>query len=213
MGEFWVKRELRKLSKEYMIINDIMLVFEGASSQIDHVIVSKYGIFVIETKQYNAYVVGNDYDKKWYFQKGRQKIYINNPIHQNYGHVQTLKNVLNIDENLFVPIVCISGNAKVKTNSNKVARVYNIIDKIKAYETPVIANPEEIYERIVKANIIDKESRKQHVHNVRALIQQKEIENQNKCPRCGKDLVERTGKKGQFIGCSNFPRCKFTKNI
>lgn len=33
----------------------------------------------------------------------------------------------------------------------------------------------------------------------------------NKCPKCGGNLVERTGKYGKFVGCSNFPRCSFTK--
>ena len=29
------------------------------------------------------------------------------------------------------------------------------------------------------------------------------------CPRCGGDLVERKGKYGKFIGCTNYPKCKF----
>ncbi len=31
-----------------------------------------------------------------------------------------------------------------------------------------------------------------------------------KCPRCGGVLVRRNGKYGEFIGCSNFPKCRFT---
>lgn len=65
MGEFWTKCELRKLSKEYLVLNDIMLRTEDKKThQIDHIVVSKYGIFVIETKHYNGYITGNDYDKK-----------------------------------------------------------------------------------------------------------------------------------------------------
>ena len=38
------------------------------------------------------------------------------------------------------------------------------------------------------------------------------------CPRCGSELVVRTAKKGanvgnMFYGCSNFPRCRFVRNI
>ena len=55
-GEFWVKRELKKLSDEYLVINDIMIkTKDGITHQIDHVVISKHGIFVIETKQYNGY--------------------------------------------------------------------------------------------------------------------------------------------------------------
>jgi hypothetical protein len=34
-----------------------------------------------------------------------------------------------------------------------------------------------------------------------------------KCPRCGGNLVERGGKFGKFYGCSNYPKCRFTKKI
>lgn len=33
------------------------------------------------------------------------------------------------------------------------------------------------------------------------------------CPKCGNKLVERKGKNGLFLGCSSFPKCRFTKNI
>ncbi|MCF7794334.1 MAG: type I DNA topoisomerase [Candidatus Cloacimonetes bacterium] len=34
-----------------------------------------------------------------------------------------------------------------------------------------------------------------------------------KCPKCGGELMQRSGKYGDFISCSNFPKCKFTKPI
>ncbi len=37
------------------------------------------------------------------------------------------------------------------------------------------------------------------------------ISEEMKCPRCNGVLVRRIGKFGQFWGCSNFPRCHFTK--
>ncbi len=33
-----------------------------------------------------------------------------------------------------------------------------------------------------------------------------------KCPECSGDLIQREGKFGKFLGCSNYPKCKFTKN-
>jgi len=59
-GEYWTKKELKKLGKEYLIINDLMIRTEDKKThQIDHVVISKYGIFVIETKQYDGYITGN----------------------------------------------------------------------------------------------------------------------------------------------------------
>ncbi|MFH9458588.1 topoisomerase DNA-binding C4 zinc finger domain-containing protein, partial [Staphylococcus ureilyticus] len=40
-----------------------------------------------------------------------------------------------------------------------------------------------------------------------------DFSNNEKCPRCNHELVVRTGKNGQFLGCSNYPNCKYTKNI
>ncbi len=33
------------------------------------------------------------------------------------------------------------------------------------------------------------------------------------CPTCGKPLVQRTGKKGAFVGCTGFPKCRYTRNV
>lgn len=33
------------------------------------------------------------------------------------------------------------------------------------------------------------------------------------CPKCGKELVKRSGRFGEFIACSGFPKCKFSKNL
>ena len=32
------------------------------------------------------------------------------------------------------------------------------------------------------------------------------------CPRCGGQLMKRSGRFGTFYGCSNFPRCRYTRN-
>ena len=33
------------------------------------------------------------------------------------------------------------------------------------------------------------------------------------CPFCGKKLIKRTGKYGQFMGCTGYPKCKYTRQI
>lgn len=32
-------------------------------------------------------------------------------------------------------------------------------------------------------------------------------------PRCGGDLVRRNGRYGEFLGCKNYPRCKFMRGV
>ena len=211
-GEFWVKRELKKLSKEYLIINDYMIRIGNKTYQIDHIVVSLYGIFVIETKQYNGYLTGNDYDKTWIQYSGKKKYYINNPIHQNYGHIQALKKALELSDNNFISIVCISSRAKVKVKSNKVVLIGNLITNIKSYHEKILLNYEEIYNKIISFNITSRQERREHVKNIKKYVKQKRIDNINKCPKCGSHLIERESKYGKFLGCSNYPRCKYIKN-
>ena len=209
-GEFWVKRELKKLSDEYLVINDIMIkTKDGITHQINHVVISKYGIFVIETKQYNGYIKGNDYDKRWLIKNGKKKIYVNNPLHQNYGHVKSLEEILNLPKEKFISLVCIPSRATLSVKSNNVTRIYDLLDKIASYKEDIIENPNELYEIINNLNITDKAERKVHVKNAREIKNNKDEELKNKCPKCGGELIKRNGKYGEFMGCSNFPKCRY----
>lgn len=51
-GEFKIERKLSSLSSEYTIFNDVLLPTINGTTQIDHLIASPYGIFIIETKNY-----------------------------------------------------------------------------------------------------------------------------------------------------------------
>ena len=74
------------------------------------------------------------------------------------------------------------------------------------------SNLQEIYNRIIEVNIINKSEKKNHVKNIRNKISEDNSKVDNMiCPKCGGNLVVRNGKYGSFIGCSNYPKCKFTK--
>lgn len=206
IGEYYVKKELKKLPKQYLILNDILIQNNNTTHQIDHIVISAYGIFVIETKQYNGYIVGSEYDKKW---KQNNKYYINNPIHQNYGHVKALENVLHLDITKFIPIICIPSTAKLRIKSNSyVLRLYELNKTIQSYKDIVLDNYNEIYKILSNLNIIDKEKRINHIKYIKNI---KNISQDNICPKCGGKLVKRHGKYGEFMGCSNYPKCSFTK--
>ena len=63
-------------------------------------------------------------------------------------------------------------------------------------------------------NISDKTIRRNHVKNLKNTLRKNMEKKQEMiCPKCGEKLIERTGKYGKFIGCSNYPKCKYTTNI
>ncbi len=212
-GEHWVKKELKKLPCEkYRILNDIMIRTSTGTCQIDHLVISPYGIFVIEAKQYHGYITGDKYDKKWIRHLGRKNMFYENPIRQNYGHVKSICELLNLDESKVFNIVCIpSGNVKLNIkHGDELTTNLDIVERITSFQNVVIDNVVQIEQTILANNITDKNQRKEHIKVVKSNIQEF---NSNMCPKCGGTLVEKNGKNGIFLGCSNYPRCKYTKNI
>ena len=172
MGEFWLKLELKKLPKnKYKLLNDIMIEDEKGTHQIDHIVLSKYGIFVIEMKNYYGLIIGNQYKEKWYQYLGKNKYTFHNPMYQNYGHIKALSNVLKLNEELFIPITCFSNQVKLKVTSNKpVVQVDTINKNILKYTKEIITcNLNELSLKIENMNILDKIKRKEHVKNIHNL--------------------------------------------
>ena len=211
-GELWTKQALLLLPRnKYKVLHNIMIDINGRTHQIDHIVVSECGIFVIETKQYNGYITGNKYDKKWIRHCKHKKYYYENPIRQNYGHVLAICELLHLKEDKVFNIVCIPSNAKLKIKDNgETQRNTTIVGKIITYNEHIIDNADEIVDIIKKNNIKDRKRRKQHIKDIKNNV----IEDyKDRCPKCGGELVQRESKYGKFIGCSNYPRCHFTYNL
>lgn len=215
MGEFWVKIELKKLSKkEYIILNDIMIENENGTHQIDHIVISKFGIFVIEMKNYSGMIIGDEFYDKWTQYLGKNKYSFKNPIQQNYGHVKSLEELLKLENDKFIPIVCFSNVAKLQIKSRTpVVTLNNLAKMIKNFYEPLLdIDIIEISNVIIENNIIDKEKRKQHVKEIKNKIKtDKFMSNNMICPKCGSKLVTRNSRYGTFIGCSNYPKCRYIK--
>lgn len=98
MGEATVSMLLKKLDKnKYQVVNDVLLSAEGGNTrttQIDHVVVSIYGIFSIETKNYKGQIYGSESSAKWTQNIYGHKYSFMNPIYQNYAHVKALNALL-----------------------------------------------------------------------------------------------------------------------
>lgn len=217
IGELDVSHELNKLpNNKYSIINNAMLYDEnGKSHQIDHIVFSKFGIFVIETKNYEGLIKGNTYDKQWVQILGKTKNSFYNPIHQNYGHIKVLEEKLNIKENKFISIVCFSDKAKLSiTGNGNVINTSDLVSKIMNEYTEDIIDEDviDLMKEIEKSQDKSLNRNFNHVSNIKKSLKENHF-NDRICPKCGGKLVERKGKYGEFLGCSNYPRCKYTLNL
>ena len=132
-----------KLEKEvYHRLNNITLpLANGGSTQIDHVIVSKYGIFVIETKNYKGWIYGTEKQKQWTqaFANGR-KFKFQNPLRQNYLHIKTLAELLALETSYFHSMIAFIGECELKTRNELPAHVLKggIVSYIKSKQDEIL---------------------------------------------------------------------------
>ncbi|WP_182405184.1 nuclease-related domain-containing protein [Psychrobacter sp. GP33] len=103
--------------KTYHRLNNITLpLANGGSTQIDHVIVSIYGIFVIETKHYKGWIFGSERQAQWTQSIMGRKYKFQNPLRQNYLHIKTLAELLTLDMYYFHSMIVFIGECKLKTS-------------------------------------------------------------------------------------------------
>ncbi len=98
-GEMLVHRRLEEVKNRFggYLYHDFCFEDEyGYSSEIDHILITRGGFFVIETKSNKGTIRGNEKDELWRYLKenslGWQ--YFKNPLLQNWGHISHLRKTI-----------------------------------------------------------------------------------------------------------------------
>jgi len=176
-GENFVERKLNELDPEYYkVLYDLMLPSLGSTSatQIDHVVVSNYGIFCIETKNYSGWIFGGAHQQYWtqVIYKFKKRFF--NPLRQNYAHIKALEAIIlpSFPKAIIKGFVAFPSAEKLKISDAKnVGYARDIINSLKAFAVPIFTDVERdtILQKLLDANISDKDLRKQHNQQVRDL--------------------------------------------
>lgn len=176
IGENFVARKLRTLDPtEYKVFNDVLLLSNGntRTTQIDHLVLSVYGIFCIETKSHSGWIYGSADQEKWTQVFYRKKYRFYNPLRQNYAHTKAIERVL--AGRLRTPIVSLvafpSADRLIISGTDAVSDGRGTMRKLKSYQERVY-NQQDVdlmVATLESANILDQTARKQHVKDVRAL--------------------------------------------
>lgn len=131
-GEKLVARELSRCKlKGDRILNDLYLFFgKDVSAQIDHVLFSRRGIFVIETKNLSGILEGDEKSERWVQTLAGGSIVhtFYNPVMQNQTHVNFLRRALSTQHKIFSVVIFAQGNIQKIRSSN----VYTI-ESFKAF--------------------------------------------------------------------------------
>ena len=230
-GAAYIHSVLMQLSDEYTIIDDVILPTEHGTTQIDHVVVSKYGIIAIETKNYRGEIYGDDNRKEWTqmiitnvnFRRKWWKTYtyvtknhFYNPVKQSIGHAMQIKNMMtNYPHVPVTPVVVFAGSAVLKGVNSKHAVIYDyeLLDFISQKRNVYLNDSDvsEVLQLFQRRNMRTLVDDRTHVKNIKQAVKQTQATiNAGICPKCGGQLLKRNGKYGSFYGCSNYPNCKFT---
>lgn len=193
-------------------VNNVTILDEnGYSHQIDHVEIRRNGIFCSETKNYSGWIFGSENQKTWtQVLSGGKKYQFVNPLKQNATHVYQLNKVLKGKYKIFSVVVFVQNNAD-KIDIPNVINLCNLKSYLANFHSGVCYSDFEL--DMIQAQIMAANKRLTNSEHVQNIEKQQNDFNQNICPRCKSQLVLRQGKFGQFWGCINYPKCKFTKPI
>lgn len=120
-GAWRVHRRLQQTlpASHYTVLRDVIVRRATApgvdTSQIDHVVVSPYGIFVIASKQYSGWIFGAEREPHWIRVHFHARRTFQNPLRQNQEQICALQELLGLDAGMFHSLVVFSGNAEIRT--------------------------------------------------------------------------------------------------
>ena len=100
----------------YEDINNVTLATSNGTTQVDHIIVSRFGIFVVETKNMSGWIFGDEKSPQWtQSMPGGKRFQFQNPLHQNNKHVKVLQEFRGIEDEKIFSVVMFWGEAEFKT--------------------------------------------------------------------------------------------------
>ncbi len=177
-GEYRTSQQFEKLiPNAKMIFNAYISKNETETTEIDIIVISKYGIYVVENKNYKGWIFGDEKSQKWcqHLSK-KKKFFFYNPIKQNNTHIESLRALLK-ENNLEKEIrsyVCFNGNAvfkKMNVSSpnivvTKSADLYKHIDKSVEYITSEEVH--KIYTLLKPYTKVSEDKKQQHIDGIKS---------------------------------------------
>jgi hypothetical protein len=127
----------------YHLIKNVTIPVDGGTTQIDHVIVSRFGVFVAETKNLRGWIFGKEADAYWTQKLYRRSEKFQNPLRQNYKHTKALSEILGIQDDKMRSVVVFTGNVTFKTEiPENVTGPRGYIRYIRSQTRPVLTEDE-----------------------------------------------------------------------
>lgn len=160
--------------KTYHLIRNVTLPTEDGTTQIDHIIVSPYGVFVVETKNMKGWIFGNAQQRQWTQKIFRHNQKFQNLLHQNYKHVKNLQALLGLTDSQFHSLVVFVGDATFKSETPpNVTKGRGYLRFIKSHQNTVLTPEQvsEVIERIASERLTASyKTHRAHVRHVQEIV-------------------------------------------
>jgi hypothetical protein len=200
---------LRLDESVYRRIDDIILPSKSGTTQIDHVLVSIFGIFVVETKNMQGWIFGGEQDSTWCQSIYGHKNRFQNPLRQNYRHTECLAEFLKLERQCFHSVVFFIGECELKTALPPNVLCSGLGRYIKSFDATILTYLQvtEIERKLREVKAMSGLTKSDHLASLNRRHSATDV-----CPQCGGRMVTRTVKSSgkQFLGCNNFPKCRHT---
>lgn len=151
IGENTINNELKNIDIYKKIVRNIKIPTEKTDTEIDLILITMSGIFVIESKNYYG-IISRSKNDKWY-QIFKNKIkYRYSPIRQNDHHIKYLTNYLHLSEDYFNSYIIfneknnITNNCYIKNEKLKVLKSNQLFKEViyDIKQLPIVLSHEEI---------------------------------------------------------------------
>lgn len=260
-GEYLTYKYLKSFEKQgaKFLFNVYIPKGNGETSEIDVLMLSKKGIFVLESKNYSGWIFGDESHKNWYqtlrTKKGNiHKESFYNPIMQNQTHIKHLNaflgkqllthSIIVFSERCTLKDIIVSSNNIHVIKRNQLASLVSNIYKETTTDVLTETDITNLYHILYPCTQVNDTAKQQHIADIERKLAQKSAAESKKaknvsqkepkeakitkpdektsknqvCPKCGGNLVLRTAAKGnhvgnQFWGCTNYPKCRYTRNL
>jgi len=98
----------------YTVFNQLLLPSGGGTIEVDHVVVSRLGIFVIESHYARGWVSGSEVQDRWKQESWLRESRFDNPVHRNRLQVEALQRCTGFPAAAFHPLVVMVGQRGFK---------------------------------------------------------------------------------------------------
>ena len=174
VGELTLSSVLGSLPDYYHVMDDVLLQTKKGSTQLDHIIVSPFGIFIIETKNHKGMIFGDCFGQVWtQVLPGRGHFKMYSPVLQNAGHIRHLSQQTNIPINIMQGVIVFTNQDANLMNVNcpfcfNVDRLYEYIT---SFQNPILDDKliQKAINRIDKVDTNSYMNRKKHIEYINSM--------------------------------------------